>query len=244
MRLQDLEIILIEPSHPGNIGAAARAMKVMGLSNLTLVNPVRFPAKEANARAVGAIDLLEKARICKSLESATEGLAYVYGTTARSRQMGAPVVSPRVAARDIVGGRGRMAIIFGREQAGLKNSELDFCQKSIRIPTQENFKSLNLGQAVQILSYELRMAYLESGKTSDEAAEGERDQLVSADQVLGMKKHLLSVMEQVEYFDPNHPKLLERRLARFINSAGVRHSELQIARGFLSAIENKLSQGK
>ena len=88
------------------------------------------------------------------------------------------------------------------------------------------------------------MAYLESGKTSDEAAEGERDQLVSADQVLGMKKHLLSVMEQVEYFDPNHPKLLERRLARFINSAEVRHSELQIARGFLSAIENKLLKEK
>jgi tRNA (cytidine32/uridine32-2'-O)-methyltransferase len=244
MRLEDLEIILIEPSHPGNIGAAARAMKVMGLSNLTLVNPVRFPAKEANARAVGAIDLLEKARVCKSLELATEGLAYVYGTTARARQMGAPVVSPRVAAREIVEGRGRIAVVFGREQAGLKNSELDFCQKSIRIPTQEHFKSLNLGQAVQIVSYELRMAYLELDETSGESLDEERDQLVSADQVLGMKKHLLSVMEQVEYFDPSQPKLLERRLARFINGAGVRRSELQIARGFLTAIENKLPKEK
>jgi len=241
MRLEDLEIILIEPSHPGNIGAAARAMKVMGLSKLTLVNPVRFPAKEANARAVGAIDLLENARMCESLEDATDGLSFIYGTTARARQMGAPVVSARVAANEIMRSHGRVAIIFGREQAGLKNSELDFCQKLIRIPTQENFKSLNLGQAVQILSYEIRMAYLEQGEPLLDNSNEQRDKLVSADQTLRMKKHILSVMEHVGYFDPKHPKLLERRIARFINSIEIRDSELQIARGFLTAIENKLA---
>ncbi len=242
MQLQNLEMILMEASHPGNIGAAARAMKVMGLVNLTLVSPGRFPAKEATARAVGAVDLLESARVFDSLEDATEGVSFIYGTTARVRHMGAPVISPRDAAKEIVKTQGRVAIIFGREQAGLKNEELDFCQKAIRIPTQDHFKSLNLGQAVQILSYELRMAYLASNQVPEDNSLGGHDPFASADQVMHMKRHILSVMEIAGYFDPAQPKLLERRIGRFINTLEMRHSEMQIVRGFLSAIENKLSK--
>ena len=239
-KLSRLRIVLVGTSHPGNIGAVARAMKVMGLDALHLVNPVRFPAIEATARAVGASDLLDRALVHSELEHSVEGCSLVYGTTARNRQINWPVLSPRDAALEISRTEAPVAIVFGREQAGLSNSELDLCQRSIRIPTHSQFKSLNLGQAVQIMAYEIRMAHLSMGSGKQDAIGQEKDPLASASEIQLLRAHLMAVMKSVGYYDPAYPKLLERRIGRYLNSTNLRHSEVQIVRGFLSAIEQRL----
>ncbi len=240
LKLSRLRIVLVETSHPGNIGAAARAMKVMGLDALHLVNPVKFPAMEATARAVGASDLLDQAVIHSELEHSLKGCSVVYGTTARNRQINWPVMSPRDAAIEISQNEGPVAIVFGREQSGLSNSELDLCQRAICIPTQSQFKSLNLGQAVQIAAYEIRMAHLSMGMEKQYIIGQEKDPLAAASEVQLLRAHLLEVMESVGYYDPSYPKLLERRISRYLNSTNLRHSEVQIVRGFLASIEQKL----
>lgn len=239
-KLSRLRIVLVETSHPGNIGAAARAMKVMGLDQLHLVNPVRFPAMEATARAVGASDLLDGAEVHSELEQSIEGCSLVYGTTARNRQINWPILSPRDAALEIAQTETPVAIVFGREQAGLSNSELDLCQRSICIPTQSQFKSLNLSQAVQIMAYELRMAHLSSESRKQSPIGQEKDPLATASETQLLRTHLLAVMALVGYYDPSYPKLLERRIGRYLNSTNLRHSEVQIVRGFLAAVEQRL----
>lgn len=242
LKLSKLRIVLVGTSHPGNIGAAARAMKVMGLDQLHLVNPVRFPAMEATARAVGASDLLDSAEVHSELEQSIEGCSLVYGTTARNRQINWPILSPRDAAVEIAQTEIPVAIVFGREQAGLSNSELDLCQRSICIPTQSQFKSLNLSQAVQIMTYELRMAHLSSESQKQSPIGQEKDPLATASETQLLRVHLLAVMASVGYYDPSYPKLLERRIGRYLNSTNLRHSEVQIVRGFLAAVEQRLKK--
>jgi TrmH family RNA methyltransferase len=161
-QLGALRVVLVETTHPGNVGAAARAMWTMGLERLELVRPVPFRCAEATARAAGADELLYQAGERDSLEAAVDGCAWVVGTTARRRRLGAPALSPRewagraaAAARDA-----EIALVLGRESSGLTNAEIDLCQALVHIPANPHYSSLNLASAVQVLAYEYRQAVL------------------------------------------------------------------------------------
>ncbi len=236
-----VRIVLVGTTHPGNIGASARAMKAMGLRRLWLVSPKVFPAAEATAMASGADDILAAAEVVPSFEAAIAGCTMVFGTTARTRHLQWPVLSPAEAALQVRGAvaDGPVAIVFGREQAGLSNAELDLCQRAIRIPTDEGFNSLNLAQAVQICVYELRNALQASRRTADEE---DRDRPAGAPELDRLHRHLVETMVAVGYYDSSNPKLLERRLRRLLNRSGLRQSEAQILRGFLAAVDHSLER--
>ncbi|MBT8143938.1 MAG: RNA methyltransferase, partial [Gammaproteobacteria bacterium] len=168
MNSDDIHIVLVETSHPGNIGATARAMKTMGLTRLRLVKPKIFPDADATARASGADDILDTAQVFGSLQEAIADCVAVVGTTARSRTLSAPVISPRNSAARIAATlpSGPVAMVFGRERAGLSNDELDHCNWLVNIPANPDFSSLNLAMAVQLIAYEIRLA-LGAGGVSD-----------------------------------------------------------------------------
>lgn len=234
-RLARIRVVLVETSHPGNIGAAARALKTMGLRRLALVNPREFPSAAATARASGADDLLMHATLHASLAEAVADCGLVVGTTARARHLEWPVVAPRQLARDLVAlpPSTECALVFGREQSGLSNPELSHCHRVVRIPTDENFSSLNLAQAVQICAYELRLAAAEAASipsTDDEPLATAQETELAVD-------HLERVMIRVGFLNPARPKLLPVRLRRLINRIGLRRSEARILRGFCTAIE-------
>ncbi len=231
-------VVLIETSHPGNIGAAARAMKTMGLGQLVLVNPRVFPSAEATARASGADNLLVDARVVASLDEAVADCGLVFGTTARPRYLDLAVTPPREAAAWAAAAPGdaRIAIVFGREQTGLTNDELMRCQRAVRIPTDGDFSSLNIAQAVQICAYEWRLAALEGAAP----AGAETETLATAAELAGLIKHAKATMTRVDYFKPARPKRLPDRLARLVGGAHLRHTEVQILRGFLTAVDAAL----
>lgn len=239
-----VRIVLVGTTHPGNIGASARAMKAMGAKQLALVSPKQFPAAAATAMASGADDLLMNALVVDSLEEALVGCEVVFGTTARERHLQWPVLTPRAAAEQAVVAleRGPVAFVFGREQSGLSNAELDLCQHAIRIPAEASFSSLNLSQAVQICVYEARMAVIAASQNQTEER-NDTDPIANNDAIEQLHRHLMSSMETVGYFDPADPRLLERRVRRMLNGASMRHSETQILRGFLTAIERTLKRG-
>ena len=257
--LHRVRIVLVEPTHPGNVGAAARAMKAMGLDRLCLVAPRRFPSAEATARAAGADDVLHAARIVESLDEALSDCGFVLGTTARSRRIEWPVIDVHEGARRAVGQAARtpVAVVFGRESAGLTNAELDRCHALVRIPAAAHFSSLNVAAAVQILAYEIRIAALGAG------ARGERVELhgegtgtqgesvggrpvpqspaatagapATAGELEGFYRHLEAALIEIGYLDPAAPKLLMRRLRRLFNRAIPDRAEINILRGILSA---------
>lgn len=234
--MQDVNIVLVNTSHPGNIGAAARAMKNMGLSSLSLVAPEQFPHKDATVRASGADDLLAHAALHDDLPSAIAKCDWVFGASARSRSLMVPLCDAREAAEKIASATHRkVAIVFGRENSGLTNEELSLCHHHIHIPTVENFSSLNLAQAVQLVAYELRMTQQQkiAQKTDPEEA------VANSEQLQGFYTHLFDTMTQVNFLDPNHPKLLMRRMQRLFNRAEVSDTEINILRGFLSAINRQ-----
>lgn len=234
--MQDVNIVLVNTSHPGNIGAAARAMKNMGLSSLSLVAPEQFPHKEATVRASGADDLLAHAALHDDLPAALAECDWVFGASARTRNLTVPVCDAREAAVQIASATHRkVAIVFGRENSGLTNEELSLCHHHIHIPTVENFSSLNLAQAVQVVAYELRMTQQQkiAQKTDPEEA------VANGEQLQGFYTHLFETMTQVNFLDPNHPKLLMRRMQRLFNRAEVSETEINILRGFLSAINRQ-----
>lgn len=234
--LARVRIVLVETTHPGNIGAVARAMKTMGLAKLALVAPRLFPAAEATARASGADDLLMAAAVVPTLAEAIADCVAVFGTTARPRYLEWPVLAPREAAERVTAcaADGDVAIVFGRERTGLTNAELELCSQAIRIPTDPGFSSLNLAQAVQIMAYELRLRAGPDGVPSP-AAEDEEPR-ATARELEALSAAFLEGMTLVDYFDPARPKLLPRRLRRLFNRAGLRHSEVQILRGFMTSL--------
>ncbi len=237
-----VRVVLVGTSHPGNIGGAARAMKAMGLAQLHLVAPERFPDASATALAVGAADLLINARLHASLAEALVGVDVVYATSARGRRIDWPTFNPRTAAADIVARDGaQVALVFGPERSGLSNTDLDLCQRLIEIPTVPDFSSLNLAQAVQIIAYELYAAaplvvapMRRNRRLSDQAAR--------AEDVADLQRHCMRVMAAVEFYEPHKPKLLDRRLRRLLSRAELRDSEVQILRGFLTAVEETLEE--
>ncbi|MDA8245288.1 RNA methyltransferase [Acidithiobacillus sp.] len=234
--LQGLRIVLVEPSHPGNIGAAARAMKVMGLRHLVLINPRFFPDPEATALASGAEDILDTARVCADLDTALQGCHKVYGTSARDRRIQWPSSNAREAAGEILAdlGNGDCALLFGRERTGLTNAELDRCQVLVHIPTAEEYHSLNLGQAVQVLAYELHIA---ARTISPQPAAPPEEQPAPVEDMEGFYGHLQHVLRRSGFLQDLRATRMMRRLRRLFDRARPSRNEVNILRGILTEIE-------
>ena len=217
----------------------------MGLAELHLVAPERFPDAEATALAVGADDLLARAVVHDSLAGALAGVARVYGTSARPRRVDWPTVTPRAAAAEIAAlGPVDAALVFGPERTGLSNEDLDLCHRLVAIPTAAAYSSLNLAQAVQVLVYEVFLARSASAPVpAPRRARRASERPARADEVADLLRHCLAVMARVGFYDPERPKLLERRLSRLLGRAALVDSEVQILRGFLAAVEDELGRG-
>lgn len=232
---RDIRIVLVETTHPGNIGAAARAMKNMGLTSLVLVNPNKFPADKARWRAVSAVDVVDSARVVGSVDEAIEGCELVVGTSARDRRIPWPMLDPRECGQKIASESGNsVAILFGRESRGLTNDELRKCHFHVNIPTAEAYSSLNLAMAVQVLSYEILMA-------AREAPEPQQwDQpLAGADAVEHFHDHLERTLSDIGFYDPANPRQLLPRLRRLFNRVRMDQMEVNMLRGILTAVNAK-----
>ncbi len=236
--LANIRVVLLNTSHPGNIGAAARAMKTMGLTRLYLLNPKHFPAAEATARASGADDVLANATVCTDLRDALAGSKLVIGASARCRSIPCPVIEPESCAKRLFAEseRGDVAILFGCERSGLSNEEIDRCQFLVQIPSNPDYGSLNLAAAVQIISYEILMAHRAHEK-SDVAAGSVDYQPAAAEEMERFYEHLERVLIQLGFLNPDNPRMLMRRLRRFYNRARPDENEINILRGILSASE-------
>lgn len=238
MALTRLRVVLIETSHPGNIGAAARAMKVMGVSRLYLVRPHQFPCAEATARASGADDLLTRAVVCDSLDEALADCSLVLGASARLRSLPWPLSDARRAAQRAAAGAvagQEVALVFGREHSGLSNEELQRCHYLLHIPANPDFSSLNLAAAVQVVSYELRMALL-----GDEPLAPDEGDYASADELESFYAHLEQTLISVGFLDPDNPRQVMRRLRRLYNRARTERVELNILRGILTETQKRV----
>ncbi len=236
--LSNVRIVLIGTTHPGNIGAVARAMKNMSLQHLFLVQPQSYPSAEATARASGADDLLAAAQVCTSLDEALHGCRLVVGASARMRSVEWPQLSPRECAQRLLleAEQGEVALIFGQERSGLSNEELDRCNYLVNIPANPGYSSLNLAQAVQVLSYELYTTALQGDKVEDEPRE-----VATAEMMEGLFQHLQQVMEDTGFSDPRQSDKLHRRLRRLFLRARPDRDELNILRGILSAAQGRKS---
>ncbi|NMG44190.1 TrmJ/YjtD family RNA methyltransferase [Aromatoleum toluvorans] len=234
--LDRIRIVLSRTSHPGNIGAAARAMKTMGLSRLWLVEPSSFPDPVADARASGAGDLLAAARVVGSLEEALEGTILSAAVTARRRERSVPVRNAREAAPELVSfaGKGEVALVFGNETSGLTNDEVGLCSMPVTIPANPAFSSLNLGAAVQLLCYELRMTALDPVPPAEPLPD-----LAPFEDVEGFHRHLERAMTASGFYDPANPKRLLQRLRRLFGRVRLEKEEVNILRGIISAFERK-----
>lgn len=234
--LSRIRVILVETSHPGNIGAVARAMKNMGMQRLYLVNPLKFPDAEADARASGADDVLANARVVAGLPEALQGCHMVLGASARMRSLSWPQLEPRQAATRLleVVQHGDVALVFGRERNGLSNEELDLCHYLVHIPCNPEFSSLNIAAAVQVLTYEIYSLWQSAQMTgSDEAP----NPPAKAEDMQLFYEHLERVLIEIDFLDPEKPRRLMRRLKRLYNRAQPDPQELNILRGILSAVE-------
>jgi tRNA (cytidine32/uridine32-2'-O)-methyltransferase len=243
--LDQVRVILINTSHPGNIGGAARAMKNMGLSELVLVAPKRFPADEAEWRAAGAKDILDKAIVVDTVEEALAGCGLVLGTSARERRIPWPLFDPRDSAeqaKQSLAAGNKVAIMFGREDRGLTNEELQKCHFHVHIPTNEEYSSLNLAAAVQVLSYELRMAVLGEHPLEQKNAEDWDYALADADDVERMMTHLEQVLVEVDFLDPENPKQVMARLRRLYNRQRLDTMEVNILRGILASTQKTIAK--
>jgi tRNA (cytidine32/uridine32-2'-O)-methyltransferase len=233
-RLERIRVVLINTTHPGNIGAAARAMKVMGLSSLHLVTPKIFPNAEATAMASGADNLLQTAVVHDSLDSALAGCSLVLGTSARLRSLPMPLLDARRASEQAVQeAEGHdVAILFGRERYGLINEEMQRCQFLVNIPSNPEYSSLNLAQAVQIIGYELRVAAMGGAGVSVPPLDWAP---VDDSQMEGLFSHLERTLLDIRFLNPKQPKKLMMRLRRLFNRARPDQNEINILRGILKA---------
>ena len=241
--LTAVRIVLLNTSHPGNIGAAARAMKTMGLEELCLVNPGRFPAAEATARASGADDLLARARVFDSLDDAIKDCYLIVGASARARSIPCPVLDPHACARRIAGQGLNMktAVLFGNEQSGLSNAEMDFCHYLVNIDANPEYSSLNLAAAVQIIAYELRVAFAAQDGTAGAAVPEHSP--VDSGEMQRFYEHLEQTLIELEFLNPENPRQLMRRLRRLYNRASPDSNEMNILRGILTAALQKHGGG-
>ena len=235
--MQDIRIVLCRPSHPGNIGAAARAMKAMGLSDLRLVAPEKFPAPEARWMATNAIDVLDQAKIHSTLAEAIADCTQAFALSARTREWSTPVLDARTAAARAAEAGGAVAFVFGNEQAGLTNEEMLACQTLVHIPANPEFSSLNLAQAVQVVAYELFMV------TFKNAFQMRSEKPATVQDREGLYEHLERAAVESEFFDPASGSRLPTRLRRlFSRVPDLEREEVNILRGLLNALQGPKSK--
>jgi tRNA/rRNA methyltransferase len=230
--LKRIRIVLCEPVHPGNVGAAARAMKTMGLSNLHLVNPARFPDPESDWRASRATDVLENAQVHESLDDALHGVAFAVACSARLRDISVPAASVREAAARVleVARSQDTALVFGNETYGLTTAEVNKCRLLASIPANPDYSSLNLAAAVQVFAYEIRVAaHLDPPYAAS-------SRLATHEKVEAFYEHLEDVMAKIGFLDPAHPKKLMPRLRRLFGRAQLEEEEVNILRGILKGL--------
>lgn len=229
----NIRIVLSHTSHPGNIGAVARAMKTMGLNALYLVNPKSFPDPEAVARAANADDILQQAKICRELDEALENTVLTAAITARPRDLSHTTFDARLGAIELVqlARQQPVALLFGPENSGLTTAEVNKCQIIVHIPANPHYSSLNLASAVQIMTYELLMAL--TGNVIPSPVKGE---LADFNEMELLYAHLEQLMSASGFLDPQKPKLLMRRIRRLFARARLEKEEVQILRGILTAL--------
>jgi tRNA/rRNA methyltransferase len=237
--LARMRIVLVRSTHPGNIGAAARAIKTMGLSQLVLVEPKLFPHADATARASGAVDVLDAARVVPTLDAALAGCRLAIGLSVRHRELVGKVQAVRAAAAEAIaiGGAGDVAFVFGTETFGLTNDDVGHCQTLAFIPANPDYGSLNLAAAVQVVAYELRMA---AGLVGGYAAVTYR--LAAQDEVAGLHAHAARTLTDLGFFNPQRPRRLLPRLRRLFARTRLEHEEVDILRGILAAIDQALER--
>jgi tRNA (cytidine32/uridine32-2'-O)-methyltransferase len=245
MKLDNIRIVLVHPSHPGNIGGVARAMKNMGLGRLYLVAPKRFPDEQAEWRAASAGDVLESAVVTETLAEAVGDCQFVVGTSARGRRIPWPLLDPRHCAERIgrESGRGEVAVLFGREDRGLTNDELKVCNLHLNIPTSEDYSSLNLAMAVQIVCYELRMLMVMPELPVNEDAHWDTT-FASGDNMERYYVHLEQTLVDIEFLDRSAPRQLMQRLRRLYSRVRLDDMELRILRGILSETQKWVSRAQ
>lgn len=236
--LNSIKIVLVGTTHPGNIGAAARAMKNMGFRNLSLVKPKEFPSDVATYRSKAAKDILENALIFNNLQEAVVDCELVIGTSARDRKVPWPILSPKESAEEVSKSLKihKIAIVFGREDRGLTNEELGLCNYHVHIPTDPEYSSLNLSQAVQILVYEIRMAVL----SDDENQDYWDVELANNNQTEMLIQHMDELMQEVDFYDVDNPRKLLLRVRRFFKRSRIDVMETNIFRGLFATIQKKL----
>lgn len=240
--LDRVRVVLSHTSHPGNIGAAARAMKTMGLSHLYLINPKSFPHDEAIARAAGAEDILVNARVCGSLDEALAGTVFAVALSARHRNLGPEPLDARAAAPLLLAqaDAGEVALVFGNETAGLSNDEVQRCQRTVFIPANPLYSSLNLGSAVQLLAYELRLAAYDGAPPVVSKTVPFASPPAANEDVERFYAHLERVMVATGFHDPQQPRRLLPKLRRLFGRAELERDEINILRGILDAVERKI----
>jgi len=233
--LENVKIVLVNTSHTGNIGSAARAMKTMGLSQLVLVDPVQAPDSQASALAAGATDILGNAQIVSTLQEAIADCGLSIAASARSRTLSWPMVDPRECGAKVVseGQKHKVALVFGRENSGLTNEELQQCQFHVHIPANPDYSSLNLAMAVQTLSYEVRMQFLEHQNKAYETIETDYP---NGEQLEGFYTHLEESLMHTGFMIKQHPGNVMAKLRRLFNRVRPDSHELNILRGVLTSI--------
>ena len=242
--LSRVRVVLVNTSHPGNIGAVARAMKNMGLQQLTLVQPAVFPSAEATARASGADDVLATARVVSSLTEAIGDCALVVGASARLRTISWPTLDPRACAERMVdvATTDQVALVMGRERTGLTNAELEHCHYLVHIPANPDYSSLNVAAATQVLVYELRMAALAQANALNTRWHSDHP-FATTEELEGLYAHFETALTRLRFLDPDNPRQLMRRLRRLFNRSQLDRMEVNILRGILAAAE-KGGKGK
>ncbi len=245
MNLKQIRIVLVNTSHPGNIGGTARAMKNMGLERLYLVSPRAYPDEQATWRAASAGDVLESAVVTAALEEAIADCHFVVGTSARGRRIPWPLLDPRRCAGQMAAasGSGEVAVLFGREDRGLTNDELKLCNLHLNIPTSPDYSSLNLAMAVQIVCYELRL--LVEADSLPESAEAQWDTPFSTrENMERFYTHLEQTLVDIEFLDPTAPRQLMSRLRRLYSRVRLDEMELNILRGILTETQKWVQRAR
>ena len=237
--LDNIRIVLVNTSHTGNIGSAARAMKTMGLSQLWLVDPVNAPDGKASAMSAGASDILANAKTVESLSEAIADCGLVVGTSARSRTLSWPMLDPTACAGKLVQEVSKypVALVFGRENSGLTNEELQQCHFHVNIDANPDYSSLNLAAAVQVLSYEVRKAWKSIEQHTD--SENEYPLVEDLERFYG---HLENTLQQTSFIVPKHPGMVMTKLRRLFNRARPETQELNILRGILTAVDKAIKK--
>ena len=243
--LDNIKVVMVETSHPGNIGAAARAIKTMGLSQLCLVAPQQFPHDKATWRAAGAADIIENVEVCETFAEAIADCVLVIGASARQRRIPWPLMNPKESAKLCMeaASKGPVALVFGREDRGLTNEELQLCHYHVTIPGSEEYSVLNIAAAIQVVCYEVRMAFdglSDADDVSPDKMMSQWDEAPAAQaQVEHFYQHLEEVLVKIDFHDRDNPRQLMTRLRRLFNRTHLDKMEVNILRGILSAVEKK-----